>query len=196
MDSIRGLKRVVVVGTSCAGKTTFAAELARRLQVPHVELDQQYWLPDWQARPKDEFRRLVRKATEAERWVVDGNYSKVRDIVWPRATSIVWLDYSFPVVFGRALRRSLRRIINRKELFSGNQETFRKTFLARESILLWVLKTYRRRRREYPELFAKPSYTHLVVHRLLKPTSASRFLGQVTAQTAQQGGGGSSKHGA
>src|SRR5262245_40275576 len=53
------LKRVVVVGTSCSGKTTFAKELARKLNKKHVEIDAIYWLPDWTGRPEDDFRRLV-----------------------------------------------------------------------------------------------------------------------------------------
>jgi adenylate kinase family enzyme len=176
-----------VIGTSCAGKTTFSADLAARLHVPHIELDQLHWLPDWQARPIEEFRDLVSGATKVEYWVIDGNYSKVREITWTRATSIIWLDFSFAVVFGRALRRSLGRMIKQEELFAGNRESFRKTFLARDSILLWVLTTYRRRRKEYPELFSELQHAHLVVHRLPTPAAASRFLEQVSTGTVQMG---------
>jgi adenylate kinase family enzyme len=41
------LRRVAVVGTSCAGKTTFAAALAGKLQVPHIELDALHWRAGW-----------------------------------------------------------------------------------------------------------------------------------------------------
>jgi adenylate kinase family enzyme len=37
------MARVVVIGTSCVGKTTFARSLARVLSFPHVELDALYW---------------------------------------------------------------------------------------------------------------------------------------------------------
>jgi adenylate kinase family enzyme len=174
------LERVVVIGTSCSGKTTFALQLAGRLGVPHIELDHLHWLPDWEARSDDEFRRLVQQATSADRWLVDGNYSKVRDITWSRATAIVWLDYSVPVVFGRALRRSVKRIVTREELFAGNRESFHKTFLSRDSILLWVVTTFKRRRREYPELFAEPEYQHLFIYRLPSPAAESRFLATIS----------------
>lgn len=90
------LKRTVVIGTSCSGKTTFAVNLAQLLRVQHIELDALNWLPDWTERPKEEFRLIVVKAVSADEWVADGNYSKTRDIVWSRATAFVWLDYSFP----------------------------------------------------------------------------------------------------
>jgi adenylate kinase family enzyme len=171
-----GLTRTVVIGTSCSGKTNFARQLAARLDAHHIELDRLYWLPGWQARAYDEFREKVLAATDAKRWIVDGNYSKVRDITWRRATAVVWLDYPFPVIFKRALIRSIRRIVTGEELFAGNRETFKKTFLSRESILWWVMTTYRRRRREYPQLFGKPEHNHLKVHRISKPVEARSFL--------------------
>jgi adenylate kinase family enzyme len=174
------LKRVVVIGTSCSGKTTFAADLAEKLRCGHIELDQLYWLPDWRGRPKEEFRSLVSEVTLQDRWVVDGNYSVVRDITWLRATAIIWLDYSFPVVFGRALWRSIRRLITREELFAGNRESFTKTFLSRDSILLWVLTTYHRRRRDYPVLFKAPKHAHLATYRLRTPVEGSRLLSRIS----------------
>jgi adenylate kinase family enzyme len=168
-----------VIGTSCSGKTTFAAKLAARLDVRHIELDQLHWLPGWQARTYDEFRQVVQRATDGERWVVDGNYGKVRDITWRRATAIAWLDYSFPVIFFRAITRSIKRIVMREELFSGNRETFRETFLSRDSILRWVLTTYRRRRREYPRLFRMPEHAHLEIHRIPEPRAAQSFLEEI-----------------
>jgi adenylate kinase family enzyme len=99
------MQRVVVVGTSCSGKTTLARQLSQMLGVPHIELDAVHWLPNWQPRPTDEFRRLVAEAVARESWVMDGNYSSTaRDIVWDRATTLIWLNYPFRVVFWRALR--------------------------------------------------------------------------------------------
>ena len=97
------MQRVVVVGTSCSGKTTLARQLSRVLGAPHVELDGIHWMPGWQLRPVDEVRRMVGEAAAAERWVMDGNYSAVRDIVWGRATAVVWLNYPFRVVLWRCL---------------------------------------------------------------------------------------------
>lgn len=87
-------QRVVVIGTSGSGKTYLAARLAAALGYPHIELDTLHWLPDWQERSLEDFRTRVTAAAAGETWVADGNYSKVRDILWRRATSLVWLNYS------------------------------------------------------------------------------------------------------
>lgn len=103
------MRRIVVIGTSGSGKTTLAKAIAARLAIPHLELDNLYWQPDWQETPIAEFRERVTAAIQADRWVIDGNYSKVRDLVWARADTIVWLDYPKRVVMWRVITRTLRR---------------------------------------------------------------------------------------
>jgi hypothetical protein len=88
---IRPPYRISVVGTSGSGKTAVASEIARRLKIPHVELDALHWRKGWQEAPAHEFRQQVDNATRADTWVADGNYHQVRDIVWRRATFVVWL---------------------------------------------------------------------------------------------------------
>jgi len=172
------LRRVAVVGTSCSGKTTFAAALAALEAVPHIELDVLHWRPNWVEAPLETFRADVAAAVAAERWVCDGNYSRVRDLVWARATTVIWLNYPFATVARRALYRTFRRALLREEMFHGNRETMRKAFLSRDSILLWVATTHRRRRKEYPQLFACPLFAHLAVVELTRPLDATRFLQQ------------------
>src|SRR5205823_6990985 len=102
-------RRIVVVGSTGSGKTTLASQLARRLALPHVELDALHWEPNWTMAPLDRFRQRVEEALNGEGWVVDGGYGKVRDIVWGRAETLVWLDYGLPVILWRLLKRTLRR---------------------------------------------------------------------------------------
>lgn len=174
------MKRISVIGTSGSGKTTFARQIAQCMGVPHVELDALHWEPNWQEAPVDIFRQRVQEALRGDAWVVDGNYSIVRSVVWERADTVVWLDFSFPVVFTRILKRTARRVFTREELWNtGNRESLRMTFLSRDSILLWVLKTYRRRRREYPELFRKPENAHLQIIRLTSPRRAAAWLSEL-----------------
>jgi adenylate kinase family enzyme len=170
------MARVVVIGTSCVGKTRFAQSLAHVLSFPHIELDAFYWQPQWVPRLPDHFRALVAQALSEERWVTDGNYGEVRDIVWSRATTVIWLDYAFPLVFWRALSRTVRRVITREELFANNRESLRLAFFSRDSILWWVLTTFRRRRRQYQRLFDAPTFPHLSYVQFRKPSEAERFL--------------------
>ena len=169
-------RRAAVVGTSGSGKTTLAASLAQRLGLAHVELDSLYWGPDWTPAPRERFREQVARALSGEAWTTDGNYGAIRDIVWARADTVVWLDYSLPVVMGRVTWRTLRRSALQEELWNGNRERFREAFLGRESIIWWALSTYRRRKKQYPVLFEQPEDAHLRVVLLTSPRAARVWL--------------------
>ena len=171
------MQRINVVGTTASGKSTFAITLAKRLGVPCVELDGLHWEPGWTEAPEAVFRERVAAAIGGERWVVDGNYSSIRDLVWGRADTVVWLDYPLPTILLRFLRRTIRRIARREELWAGNQERLATQFFSRDSLLLWILSTYRRRRREYPRLLAE--HAQLTAVRLRSPREAAEWLAAV-----------------
>jgi adenylate kinase family enzyme len=183
--ALHRLTRVAIVGTSCSGKSTLARTLAAALKVPHIELDASYWGPNWRPVDAQEFRRRVDYLTSQPRWVCDGNYSGVRDLVWQRAESVVWLNYSLPLVMTRALRRTLKRCISGSRLFSGNRESFRLSFLSRDSILLWVIRTHRARQVEFPKLFTDNRHAHLYVVELRGRSDARCFLAAVRAAVTQ-----------
>lgn len=168
--------RINVVGTCGSGKTTVAKSLAGLLDVPRVELDALFWRPGWGEASDAELRAAVSEAAAGDAWVIDGNYSRVRDLIWPRADTVVWLDYPFSRVFGQLLKRTIRRAVLREPLWQGNRESLRKSLLSRESILLWAVKTHRRRRSQYRRLLADPQYGHLKVIRLRSPREAERWL--------------------
>jgi len=163
-------------GTTGARKSTLAASLAARLDLPPIELDALHWGPQWTPVGRDTFRARVAAATAGERWVAAGNYGAVRDLLWPRADTLVWLDYPLALNFWRLTRRSLRRIVTREELWAGNRETFRAQFLSRDSLYLWAAKSHARHRREFAALFADPTYTHLTAVRLASPRDTARWL--------------------
>ena len=175
------LRRINVVGTSGSGKTTFARQLSQHLGIPHIELDAIQWGPDWTPAPIEVLRERVAQELTGDRWTIDDNCSKVRDIVWSRADSVVWLDYPLPVVMARVTWRTIRRVATREELWGGNREYLRTSFLSCESIILWSLTTYRRRKREYPTLLSEPEYAHLSLVRLKSPRAARRWLASLAA---------------
>ncbi len=159
-------RRIVVVGTTGSGKTRLASQLSRLYQVPHVEMDALHHDPGWTEAPDDVFRERLARALGGERWVADGNYSAARDVVWPRAQAAVWLDYPLRTIMWQLLWRTLRRCVTGEELWNGNRERFRTSFFSRDSVILWALTTYRRRRRQIPRQLALPEHSHLAVVRL------------------------------
>jgi adenylate kinase family enzyme len=180
------MTRVIVIGTSCVGKTTFARSLARMLSFPHVEMDALYWQPNWTPRASDEFRALIAQAVGQDHWVTDGNYGVVRDLVWSRATTVIWLNYGFPLVLWRALTRTARRVLTQEEPYSGNRESLRMALFSRESILWWVLTSFHRRRKQYREFFSTRPSSQLVYVELRNPSEARHFLAglDTTVQTS------------
>lgn len=177
-------QRIAIVGSSGSGKTTLAESIAHALQIPHVELDALHWEPNWTEAPDDVFRSRLAAALSGDCWVTDGNYSRWRSEIWSRADTIVWLDYPFFVVANRLIWRTLRRSLWQEELWSGNRESLQKAFFSRDSILLWMLQTYDKHRRQYPLLFAQPEFAHLNTVQLRSPQQADQLL-KAIAQPAK-----------
>jgi len=171
-------QRISVVGTIGSGKTSFARKTSKLLDAPHIELDALHWEPNWVEAPNDLFRERVKQSLQGDSWVADGNYHQARDIVWNRADTVVWLDYPFRTIMDRLARRTLRRIFTHEQLWNGNQEHIRGLF-TRDSVFLWAIRTYRRRRRQYPILLRKPENSHLTVVRLRSPREAGEFLSKL-----------------
>ncbi len=168
--------RIVVVGVTGCGKTTTALHLARILGFPHVELDALHWQPNWVMTEREPFRLLVAQALSGPNWVTDGNYRKASDLIWARATTIVWLDYTLPVILWQLTRRTLKRVITREELWNGNRETLRGAFFSKDSLFVWALQTYPRYRKTYPQFFARPENDHLQVIRLRSRRETAGWL--------------------
>lgn len=151
-------RRIVIKGTSAAGKSTVAAALAKRLGLTHIELDALHHGPNWQAATPEELRAraLAAMAAAPNGWVIDGNYDgKLEGTVLDAADTIVWLDLPLGVKLVRLLRRTLHRVRHDVELWNGNRETWRDAFFSLENSLFpWLVRTHHEHRREWPIQFA------------------------------------------
>lgn len=169
--------RINVIGTSGTGKTTFGRELAHVLQIPFVELDAIFWGPDWSEPDDSELFQRLSAALIGDSWVLDGNYSRTIDVKWNRVESVIWLDYSFPRTVLQAVKRALSRIITQEELWpgTGNRESLKKLF-SQDSIVLWTIQTYSRRKKKIQGYLSSGQYQHIIFHRIRSPKQASEFL--------------------
>lgn len=172
------MRRVLVCGITGSGKTTFARDLARRLDLPCHEMDAMYHGPGWE--PIETFVPDVERLASGDAWVLDSHgYEQVRDLLWARADTAVWLDYTRPVVLGRVLRRSCARALDRQPLFNGNTERFR-DWLDPEHPVQWSMTAYRSRKADLEGRFSDPAYADLLKVRLRRPSAAHWWLDEVT----------------
>jgi len=169
------MQRVVILGCTGSGKTTFGKKLAAKLGCEAVDLDELHWLPNWQTRDVDDFRARVREKSQMDKWVIMGNYSKTRDMTWPYADTFIWIDLPFFTVFRQLLARSIRRARDKLLICNGNTETWRKLFSS-DSIMVWMLKTYAKRKKEYGEIFKAGNVGAVTYIRLRSHAEADAFL--------------------
>jgi adenylate kinase family enzyme len=183
------VRRVVVLGNTGSGKSTFGAALAAKLDVPYADSDDLFWLPGWQEVDNDTFRSNLDRATTGDGWVLVGNYlSRATDITWPRATDIVWLDLPLPTVLYRSVKRTATRSITRELVCNGNTEKLLfllpERFSGEKPLWQYAREHHANVRPIIEAMLAEPQVTARV-HRLRSRGEVARFLGlQGPAQPA------------
>jgi adenylate kinase family enzyme len=173
------MQRVSVVGNSSTGKSTFATELASIIGGEHIELDSMFHQPGWTELPADEFRRqIVDRMAASDRWVADGNYSVVADLVRAEADTIVWLDLPKRYVRVRVVRRTFSRLLHRTELWNGNRESARNLFKTdpNESIIMWAWTQHDNYTAKLEAAMADRQWRDKDWHRLKTPSAVRQFL--------------------
>lgn len=177
-------RRVVVAGTSGAGKTTLARRMAAILDLPHTEIDALFHGPNWAPRP--EFMAEVEAFSAAERWVTEWQYGLARPLLAERADTMVWLDYPRRLVMRRVLQRTVSRRVKRTVLWNGNVEGPLWTVLVDKGhIVRWAWDTHHKTPARVRALLA--AGTHLVVVRLRGPLEAERWLAGPLRAAAREG---------
>jgi adenylate kinase family enzyme len=182
------MRNVAIVGNSGSGKSSLAAALAVRLGVPHVELDSIFHQADWQPLDAPEFRDRVDRITAADGWVIDGNYRAVRDLIWARADTIVWLDLPRWTVTRQIVRRSFGRVVRNAELWNGNRERWRNlmSLNPERSVIVWSITKHSHYRRQFAELLAGDRHGAAEVVRL-RSRRAIRDFAAVAGRDAARG---------
>lgn len=134
-------RRVLIAGTSGAGKTTLAARLSQVLGLRHVEIDSLFHGPGWT--PRETFVAEVDAFSAQPDWVTEWQYGQVRALLAERADLLVWLDLSRARVMRQVVGRTVRRHWRRQVLWNGNVEPPLWTiFTDAEHIVRWAWTTH------------------------------------------------------
>ncbi|QOD61124.1 AAA family ATPase [Polaribacter haliotis] len=141
-------RKIIITGTTCTGKTTLGRKLAKELSIIQIDLDDLHFLPNWVEKEKEIFVKDVNKEIQKyDEWIVSGSYqSLLKDTVWQEANTIIWLDYPLNLIIRRYFIRTYRRVFLKEKCCGENYETLAKTF-SKESLFLWIFKTYWHRKR-------------------------------------------------
>ena len=167
--------RIWVTGPPGAGKSTLASAINDSIGIPHVELDELYWLPLWRPRTLEAFRSLVRLETRGDNWIIDGHYSQVIDVIVARMTAFVWVDAGLPRSFWQVMRRSVRRVRQGERVCGQNTETLGQLF-GRNSMAVWAVASRRGVRSETLRVWNRCGLTGVPRVRLPAPVSAEELL--------------------
>ncbi|TKJ18226.1 adenylate kinase [Blastococcus sp. CCUG 61487] len=175
-DLPAGVQRVLVAGSTGAGKTTMAAALAERLGLPHTEMDALWHGPGWVPRP--DFEPDVDAMLAEGRWVTEYQYRQVKARLLEQAQAVVWLDHPFPLVAARLLRRSVVRGVLRTPLFNGNVEQLSTWRRPSHPVRIVLSREFWAKRRRTETELAGVEGRGVVVVRLRGARQARRWLAE------------------
>ena len=99
------MKKISIIGSGGAGKSTLSLKIGQILQLPVIHLDQHYWKPGWVESEKEDWRNKVQSIVKQDSWVMDGNYGGTFDLRFPESDTIIILDYSPMICMYRSLKR-------------------------------------------------------------------------------------------
>jgi adenylate kinase family enzyme len=165
--------RYLIYGVSGSGKSTLAADISARTGIPWHSMDDLAWEPGWVQVPLDVQRERGAAVCAQDAWVMDTAYSSWRDLALARAHVLVALDYPRWLSLSRLLRRTVVRVVDRKQICNGNTETLRQTF-SRDSIIKWHFTSYVDRRTQIRTWLHDPPVPE-VVH-LTSPRATRSWL--------------------
>ncbi len=110
MDNATLGKHIMIIGSCGSGKTTLAIELGKRIKLPVIHLDKEYWHAGWVESSKEKWIEKQWELLAGECWIVDGNYGGSLDIRLGKADTAIFLDYSRYLCLYRVLKRWITNI--------------------------------------------------------------------------------------
>ncbi|RDU35527.1 DNA topology modulation protein [Neobacillus piezotolerans] len=105
------MKRIAIIGSGGAGKSTFARKLGKKLGKKVYHLDALFWKPGWVPMDRNDFLHLQNGIMEGDEWIIDGNFGGTMDARLEKADTVIFLHYS--------TIRCLYRVVKRRIQYQG-----------------------------------------------------------------------------
>jgi adenylate kinase family enzyme len=171
------MKKIIIIGSTCSGKSTLAGKLSKKLAIPHIQLDSLFWKTNWEASSDEDFFKKIKVVVSKDQWIVDGNYGRAQHLSWALADTVIWIDLPFWMTFFQSLKRSLTRALSRNEIWpgTGNRESLWRMF-SRDSIIVWLFKTYDLNKLRFQKQIEDPRYNQIKFYRLRSRKEMNQFL--------------------
>jgi adenylate kinase family enzyme len=164
------MKKVLVIGSGGAGKSTFARHLGKLLNIEVIHLDALYWNPGWIETPRAEWRKVLEELLRRDAWIIDGNYSNTLDLRLEKCDTVIFLDIARPICLWRVLKRAiLYRSRIRPDMAEGCRERLDLGFIR------WVWSYNSRTRPQIIEILRESAQNKKVIW-LRSQAEIKRFL--------------------
>lgn len=124
------MKRILVIGSCGAGKSTFARRLHEKTGLELIHLDKIYWKPNWTESSKEDWSKKVLEIIKGDSWIIDGNYGGSMETRMSHCDTVIWLDFPRAVCTWRVLKRiAFYKKNGRPDMADGCDERFDREFL-------------------------------------------------------------------
>ena len=160
--------KIVVLGVSASGKSTFARSLATKIQLPLIHIDEIMWNPGWQYIGDEETVRRIEEVSEQDGWIIEGYIEKgARVELFNKADTLLYLDYPAWLPALRYIKRWWQHRKDSRPELPGCPETFSFEFLKRVYLKKEVYRL--------EQLFKDGNYDEKIIH-LKSPNETASFL--------------------
>lgn len=167
------MKKVLIIGSSGAGKSTFSRRLSEKTGLPVIHLDVLFWKPNWVESDKEEWKKNLENAMTGESWIMDGNFSGTIPMRLEKCDTVIFLDMPRVLCVYRILKRLVTyRKGTRPDMAEGCDEKFDWQFLK------WVWHYPNRSKPKVEKMLAEYQNTK-TIFRLKSKKEVERFFSRL-----------------